>query len=65
MSVAQIDKILTEQNVSKLYTFLKKQPTDSLTAISAHDPLDQLNPSVHSLGYLFILYVDISSLRPG
>jgi hypothetical protein len=62
MSLAQIDKILTEQNISKLHTFLKKQSTDSLAAVSTHDALDQLNPAVHSLGYLFILYVIISRL---
>jgi len=63
MSLAQIDKILTEQNVSKLHIFLKKQSTDSLAAVSTHDSLDQLNPAVHSLGYLFILYVILSPLR--
>jgi len=57
MSLAQIDKILTEQNLSKLLPYLKKQSNDSLAAVSTHDPLDQLNPAVHSLGYLFVLYV--------
>ena len=57
MSFAQVDKILTEQSLSKLHIFLKKQSNDSLAAVSTHDPLDQLNPAVHSLGYLFVLYV--------
>jgi len=57
MSHSQIDKIVTEQNLSKLLPYLKKQSNDSLAAVSTHDPLDQLNPAVHSLGYLFVLYV--------
>ena len=56
MSTAHIDKILTEQSVSKLQTYLKRQPTESLAAVFGYDPLDQLNPAVHSLGYLHILY---------
>jgi COP9 signalosome complex subunit 3 len=55
MSHAQIDKIVTEQNLSKLLPYLKKQSNDSLAAVSTLDPLDQLNPAVHSLGYLFVL----------
>ena len=57
MSLAQIDKILTEHSLSKLHTYLRKQSNDSLATVSAYDPLDELNPAVHSLGYLFILYV--------
>ena len=60
MSNAQIDRILTEQSPSKLHTYLKKQSLDSLaTVFSGYDPLDQLNPAVHSLGYLYILYVSL------
>ena len=56
MSSAQIDKILTEQSVQKLHAYLKKQSADTLAAVVDHDPLDQLNPAVHSLGYIYILY---------
>jgi hypothetical protein len=59
MSGIQIEKILTEQSLPKLCTYLKKQSVDSLATVAGHDPLDQLNPAVHSLGYLFILYVTL------
>lgn len=62
MSNFQIERILTEQSHSKLYTYLKKQSVDSLAIAVGHDPLDQLNPAVHSLGYLFILYAILLSL---
>jgi hypothetical protein len=56
MATAHIDKILTEQSPQKLHAYLKKQTIDSLASVSRTDPLEQLNPAVHSLGYLFILY---------
>lgn len=62
MSHFQIERILTEQSHSKLYTYLKKQSVDSLATVAGHDPLDQLNPAIHSLGYLFILYVTLHPL---
>lgn len=61
MSSFQIEKILTEQSRSKLYTYLKKQSVDLLATVAGYDPLDQLNPTVHSLGYLFILCVHATS----
>ena len=57
MSAVQISHICTLQAPSKLLTYLKAQSPDSLAAVHGQDPLDQLNPAVDSLGYLYILYV--------
>jgi hypothetical protein len=51
-----IERILTERSPHKLHVYLKKQASDSLASVARADPLEQLNPAVHSLGYLFILY---------
>ena len=61
MTSTQIDKILTEPAPSKLHIFLKRQTIDSLATYVGQDPLEKLNPAVHGLGYLFILYVYSSS----
>jgi hypothetical protein len=55
MSAAQIHQILTASQPSKLVAYLKTQSAESLATVHDQDPLDQLNPAVHSLGYLFIL----------
>lgn len=56
MTTPQIEKILTENSPKKLLLYLRTTATDSLARIPQSDPLEQLNPAVHSLGYLFILY---------
>jgi hypothetical protein len=60
MENPHITRIVTEPSPSKLYTYLKKASIDSLAIVANQDPLVQLNPAVHSLGYLFILYVPLA-----
>jgi len=55
MSTTHIDKIINEKSTSKLLTYLKKQSLEGLAAVQPKDPLENLNPAVHTLGYLFIL----------
>jgi hypothetical protein len=56
MAIPPIEAILTEHSPLKLLGYLRRTATDSLASIPTVDPLEQLNPAVHSLGYLFILY---------
>ena len=57
MSAAIVQKIVSEQSLTTLRDFLKKSTPESLASVTNGDPLDQLNPGIKSLGYLFILYV--------
>jgi hypothetical protein len=56
MSATQLTVLLADQSPSKTYAYLKKQSVESLAAVSDHDFLELLNPAIHSLQYLFILY---------